>query len=99
MIISKQKLKKVTPTILFYLISILVIVISNIFVAGDMCDPELGTYLLIFILPLTSFILLLINLLKTLKGDKENKIVVIIHLTVILIIVSWIVIEIFIVEK
>ncbi len=70
--------KKICLTILFYLIAAISIYVLEESSPSGPCTPGLGI-LSFMLLPFISAILLIINFIKTYKGDKTNKVSTLIH--------------------
>ena|ERR1017187_1354289 len=94
------ELKKLIPTIIFYVVAIIIIVLLEKSGSGNVFGHNPGR-LAFVILPIVCILLFLINISKTYKVDKNNKIVTdkgkrniaLIHLIISLILIAYILLK------
>ena len=75
---QNTKTQKASLTILFYVSAALIIFLLDIATPSGPCTPGLGI-LSFMLLPFISSVLLFKNFKKTYKGDKNNKLPLLIH--------------------
>jgi len=68
---TNPRYRKVGLTLLFYLVSWIVFYFLNKSFPSGPCTPGLGI-LGFMLLPIISFVLLVVNFIKVYKGDKTN---------------------------
>ncbi len=77
----KDEFKNAIPATVGYVLSILAFFILNRLVPSGPCTPGPG-FLILFVLPVVSFVLLIYNLIQRFRGGEPNKLVIWIHLLV-----------------
>jgi hypothetical protein len=80
--------KKVGLTLLFYIVSGILIYLLNKIAPSGAHVPGLGV-IAFFLLPVVSFILLLVNLFENYFGNKATIIPALIHITYIIVFVTY----------